>query len=248
METHPRLYAKGVRKRQEILDRSLDVIAQRGFGETILRDIADAVNLSQAGVLHYFPSSEDLYLQIVDARERRRMETTLRQVGDSGVIRIVDGAPAIGPEDPDSAIYTLISIFLRNIHHAQQTPGLIELFVRMQALASSPSNPAYEYFRRRTDIIHASFEPFVAEVNRRGLLMRDWDPGKAISIIVAMADGLELQWVRDHGIDITGTLTLFFDLTLSGFEEWRRGDGIVMPIPDDGTASGNDSAATTAKE
>ncbi|WP_300768269.1 TetR/AcrR family transcriptional regulator [uncultured Bifidobacterium sp.] len=226
METQPRLYAKGVRKRQEILDKSLTVIAEKGFGETTLRDIADAVNLSQAGVLHYFPSSDDLYLQIVNAREHRRAVESLRQAQDSGYIRIENNIPVVGPEDSDDALYAMVMGFIVNMRNAERTEGLIELFIRMQALASSPSNPAHEYFLRRTALLHKVFEPFIAEGNRRGLLTPQWDPAIAITTIIAMADGLELQWVRDHNVDICGTLEHFFTLAVPGLQEWKSSHGI----------------------
>ena len=52
-------YAKGVAKREEILERTLDVIATEGYDGASVKRIAEAVGLSQAGLLHYFDSKED---------------------------------------------------------------------------------------------------------------------------------------------------------------------------------------------
>ncbi|HEY5230670.1 MAG TPA: helix-turn-helix domain-containing protein, partial [Galbitalea sp.] len=54
-------YAKGVAKREEILRTALEVFARQGYRGTSLRELADAVNLSQAGLLHYFDSKEELF-------------------------------------------------------------------------------------------------------------------------------------------------------------------------------------------
>ena len=51
-------YAKGVAKREEILERALDVIATEGYDGASVKRIAEAVGLSQAGLLHYFDSKE----------------------------------------------------------------------------------------------------------------------------------------------------------------------------------------------
>jgi AcrR family transcriptional regulator len=43
-----------------ILDRAAALFAQRGFGKTSVADVAAAVGLSKAGLLHHFPSKESL--------------------------------------------------------------------------------------------------------------------------------------------------------------------------------------------
>ena len=56
--SRPARYAKGLAKREEILSTALDVIARTGYGRTSVRELASAVGLSQAGLLHYFASKE----------------------------------------------------------------------------------------------------------------------------------------------------------------------------------------------
>jgi AcrR family transcriptional regulator len=43
-----------------ILDRAAALFARRGFAKTSIQEIADAVGLSKAGLLHHFPSKEAL--------------------------------------------------------------------------------------------------------------------------------------------------------------------------------------------
>jgi AcrR family transcriptional regulator len=43
-----------------ILDRAAALFARRGFAKTSVQEIADAVGLSKAGLLHHFPSKEAL--------------------------------------------------------------------------------------------------------------------------------------------------------------------------------------------
>ena len=44
-----------------ILDRAAALFARRGFAKTSVQDVADAVGLSKAGLLHHFPSKEALH-------------------------------------------------------------------------------------------------------------------------------------------------------------------------------------------
>jgi AcrR family transcriptional regulator len=55
---------------EEILDRAAGLFARHGFEHTSLKDLADAVGLSKAGLLHHFPSKEALFNAAVDMGRR----------------------------------------------------------------------------------------------------------------------------------------------------------------------------------
>ncbi|MFC6091230.1 TetR/AcrR family transcriptional regulator [Saccharothrix lopnurensis] len=46
---------------ERILDRAAGLFARHGFAHTSLKDLADAVGLSKAGLLHHYPSKEALF-------------------------------------------------------------------------------------------------------------------------------------------------------------------------------------------
>lgn len=73
-------YAKGIAKREEILDAALDIVARVGYSRTTVRELAQAVGLSQTGLLHYFGTKEQLFVEIL----RRRDEVDQRVFGVSG--------------------------------------------------------------------------------------------------------------------------------------------------------------------
>src|SRR2546422_9248639 len=71
-------YAKGVAKREEILTAALEVIARHGYRKTSTRELAAAAGLSEAGMLHYFGSKEQLFEAVLRARDEAdlaRVET-----------------------------------------------------------------------------------------------------------------------------------------------------------------------------
>ncbi len=48
----------------DILDRAATLFARRGFAKTSVQEIADAVGLSKAGLLHHFPSKDALHAAV----------------------------------------------------------------------------------------------------------------------------------------------------------------------------------------
>jgi AcrR family transcriptional regulator len=62
-----------------ILDRAAALFARRGFAKTSLADVAAAVGLSKAGLLHHFPSKEALH-DAVRAQAEALGERVLDQV------------------------------------------------------------------------------------------------------------------------------------------------------------------------
>src|SRR5215467_9210610 len=122
-------YAKGVAKREEILERALDVIAREGYRGASVKELADAVGLSQAGLLHYFDSKEELFTAIL----RKRDEVDSAGFG----LYAADGTIAHGD---------LQAGYLGVIRHNADVPGLVQLFARLSVDAADPDHPAHDFF------------------------------------------------------------------------------------------------------
>ncbi|WP_249026692.1 helix-turn-helix domain-containing protein, partial [Amycolatopsis pretoriensis] len=52
--------ARGADRRASIVRAAFEVIAERGYRGTSLAAVADRVGLTQQGLMHYFPTKEDL--------------------------------------------------------------------------------------------------------------------------------------------------------------------------------------------
>jgi AcrR family transcriptional regulator len=66
---------------ESILDRAATLFARRGFAKTSLQDVADAVGLSKAGLLHHFPSKDALRAAVL-AQAAAQGRQVLDQVRD----------------------------------------------------------------------------------------------------------------------------------------------------------------------
>ena len=63
-------YAKSAARRQEIVAAALEVFSEAGFHKGSIRDVAERAGLSQAGVLHHYPSKHLLLQAVLDWRDR----------------------------------------------------------------------------------------------------------------------------------------------------------------------------------
>lgn len=181
-------YAKGIAKREEILRRALDVVARQGVRGASVKEIAEAVGLSQAGLLHYFDSKEELFTEILRKRDE------LDQVVEAGAA------------DP-------VAAYLSVVRNNARVPGLVELFSRLAVDAADPRHPAHEYFLERSAALRAELTASAVAL-RTGGDSPAADPDAIARIVQAVTDGLQLQWLLDPTVDMAGTLETLFALLL----------------------------------
>lgn len=171
-------YAKGVAKREEILTTALDVIAREGYSGASVRQLADAVGLSQAGLLHYFDSKDELFVEVL----RKRDETDLAVYGRDG----------------DARFHDLIAI----VRHNTDVPGLVQLYVNMSAAATDPAHAAHAFFQERSKIVRDEMARRLDAEKAAGHIADHIDIVQAARALVALLDGLQTQWLLDPTIDM----------------------------------------------
>ncbi len=173
-------YAKGIAKREEILDAVLDVIARNGYRGASLREIAEAVGLSQAGLLHHFTSKDELFREVL----RRRDELDARALDGEGGIE---------------------AALVRITRHNAEVPGLVELYSQLSTSATDRDAPSREFFAERYRWFRETF-------SERYLAEHGGDPADATRIatlVAAVMDGLQTQWLLDRELDMVAHLELF---------------------------------------
>ncbi|GAA3342492.1 TetR/AcrR family transcriptional regulator [Curtobacterium pusillum] len=184
-------YAKGIAKRGEILTTALELVAQRGFRRTSIKDIADAVGLTQAGLLHYFDSKDELWVEIL----RRRDEIDLAQDWHAS--------------DPAALLAAIV-------RHNTEVPGLVQMFVNLSAAAATdPEHPAHEYFRERYERNRREFTSDFRQMQENGRLRADVDPEHLASVLLAISDGMQIQWLYDPTRDMAEHVELVARLAIA---------------------------------
>lgn len=181
-------YAKGVAKREEILTAALDVIARNGYRRTSVRELADAVGLSQAGLLHYFSSKEELFQEIVRKRDE------------------VDASAFEGLRE------TPIEGFFAVIRHNSEVPGLVQLYAQVSTEAGDPEHPAHEFFIERYRRFRAMFSQLIRDEQAAGRVDPALDADRIANLFLAAADGLQTQWMLDPSIDMADHVAYLWQL------------------------------------
>lgn len=177
--TTPRKATKGERTKERILQAALELFSEKGFSTTSVRDIAARADMTHAGLIHHFPSKDDMLVQILMYREQQD-ERNAERFADYGLNRL---------------FAWIVDIVEVNAAH----PDRVRLFVRLSAEATDPGHPAYDYFvRRYTRILNAlerAFADHFAVTPPRFKIT----PRQAVESIVALMDGLQIQWLLFDG-------------------------------------------------
>ena len=184
-------YAKTSAKRTAILDAALEVFAESGYRAGSLRDVAQKVGMSEAGLLHHFPNKSALLAAVLDRRDQHSLE---RVPFDE-----VDGA---------ATLRGLVELAAYNA----SVPGVVELYCVLSAEATAPDHPAHEYFTGRYDFTRANLRRAFESLERDGRLTPGVTPQRAAVATIAMMDGLQVQWLLDRNVvDMADELKRFFE-------------------------------------
>lgn len=177
-------YRKGLERREQILRAALEVFSEHGERGSSLKEIADRVGMSQAGVLHYFDSREDLLLAVLAERDA------------------LDTEAAADVMSPGEAV-------ARTVGHNARQPGLVDLFVTLSAAASDPAHPAHAFFKRRYTDLSARIQEGLDQGRQHKQIREDVDPKLMARLLLAVSDGIQLQWLLDPSVDMTALVEAF---------------------------------------
>ncbi|HSK33922.1 MAG TPA: TetR/AcrR family transcriptional regulator [Propionicimonas sp.] len=184
----PARYAKGLAKREEILTTALEVIARTGYRRTSVKELANAVGLSQAGLLHYFSSKEELFAEILTKRD------------------VVDQTAYADREE--SSLDGLVSV----VRHNSEVPGLVRLYAQFSVEASDPGHPSHDVFVERYAHLRGLLSADLAARQAAGTLPPELDPAVVARLLIAAADGLQTQWLLDPEVDMAAHLSSLLSL------------------------------------
>lgn len=186
-------YAKGIAKREEILRTALSVVAREGYHGASVKELAEAVGLSQAGLLHYFDSKEELFVEILRTRDE---------------VDMAGHAEAVQAADLDD----LRAGYLEIVRHNAGVPGLVELFTRLAADSANPEHPSRAFFSERSTGLRDRWATTIAEAQAAGRIRPGLDPVLAARLLQAVSDGAQMQLLVEPGLDMTTLIDMLFDL------------------------------------
>jgi AcrR family transcriptional regulator len=177
-------YAKGRERRDAILAAANEVFATRGFRGASLATIAKLVGVSEPGLLHHFSSKEELLLELLALRD---------QHDDERVVQAFEAHAHV------------LDVLLELCRQNAERPGIVRLFTILAAESVDSDHPAHAWFVDRYALRREQLARRLAEEQRDGHVAAGIDPDKAAGHILAMFDGLQIQWLLDpEGTDMVG--------------------------------------------
>lgn len=187
-----RRLVRGEISRDKILATAVQVFGKQGFRGGSLREIAQRVGISEAGLLHHFGSKAGLLAAVL--AERDRIDAERRDEAEADGTSLVDGMRQL-------------------VRRNAATPGLVGLHVIVSAEATEPGHPAHDLYRQRYRGLRAQDRDGFQALVDRGVMRGDIDPDKIGPICSAVMDGLQLQWLLDpDNVDLPDLFDHFLSL------------------------------------
>lgn len=163
--------------REKIIHSAMESFAQKGFRGAKMADIAQAAHLTGPGLLHHFPSKTHLLMEVLKERDRihkEQVNTTLQNNDNN-----------------------LLEAAAELVEQNQATPGMIQLFNLLVAESVSPEHPAHGYFKRRYHNAREDWGRIIAQGQRQGDIREDIPADSLVVLLLAMMDGLQVQWLME---------------------------------------------------
>ena len=187
--------AVGARRRAEILAIAVDTFATRGYHNASLAEIAERAGLTQAGLLHHFRSKTALLSSVLELRDSSGIEQP-------------------GPDRPRGLDFLdhLVETARRNADRE----GIVRLYTVLSAESVTEGHPAQAFFRERYDGLRALVTQALCEACELGEVRADLDVEGVANAVIAVMDGLQVQWLlAPDAVDMAATTRRVIDALLA---------------------------------
>jgi hypothetical protein len=98
------------------------------------------------------------------------------------------------------------------IRHNADVPGLVQLYTRLSGEATDPEHPAHAYFVERQLLIRSRFAEIIRDMQAEGTAPANLDPERTGTVLVALTDGLQTQWMLDPELDMADHIAYLWQL------------------------------------
>lgn len=175
--SRPRVRGATVRRREEILKAAMATFGNKGYYNGPLTEIAEQVDMTHAGILHHFGSKDQLLLEVLAYRDES------------------DVAPLEGRHIPDGV--DLFRHLVRTAALNATRAGIVQAYAVLSAESVTEDHPAREYFTGRYRTLRSELVQAFATWCRELGVTAPETIGHASASILAVMDGLQVQWLLD---------------------------------------------------
>lgn len=167
--------------REAVLDAAVDLFGSRGYRGASLTEVAAAAGLSNAGLLHHFGSKEHLLIAVL----RRRDEVDARDL-DLG-------------RDADLTVWERLDVMVELVALNARRPGLVRLYSTVAGEATDAAHPAHDWLTEHLESAVADLTAAFDAGKSSGLVSSTAPSERLARTLVAVLDGLQIQWLVGGG-------------------------------------------------
>ena len=191
-------------KRARILNEAVVLFGEHGYAGTSLADIANAADISKAGLLHHFSSKDELFAKVLERRDREDALSILVESPASGEDIVDAPVDAVGnvdalevaaaPDidvDPWSLLDRYIELLERNVAHRDLTA----IYTATAVSVLDAEHPAHRWMANHLNSAVERFESSFEAGKTAGLVDPEMPSRLVARSLVALIDGLQLQWL-----------------------------------------------------
>ena len=191
-------------KRARILNEAVVLFGEHGYAGTSLADIANAADISKAGLLHHYSSKDELFAKVLERRDREDALSILVESPASGEDIVDAPVDAVGnvdalevaaaPDidvDPWSLLDRYIELLERNVAHR----NLTAIYTATAVSVLDADHPAHRWMANHLNSAVERFESSFEAGKTAGLVNPQMPSRLVARSLVALIDGLQLQWL-----------------------------------------------------
>jgi AcrR family transcriptional regulator len=184
-------YKPGIARRLQVVTAAVDVFGQYGFKGGTLQQVAERVGVTPAAIEKLFGSKEQLLIAVLEHWGEQTQE--------------VSGHGAKG--------FAHLEGFRKLMRYHVKHKGLLELYIRMAAEATSADHPARPFMTERYDATLADMRQIFVDGVEQGLFrpMTPDEISNEAEWLLATMDGLEIQFLLNPDFDLVGSYDRFLD-------------------------------------
>ncbi len=176
-------------KRTEILNAAVEIFGNKGSTNGTLADVADQVGLTHAGVLHHFGSKQNLLLEVLAYRD----QTDVAELTEQHI-----------PGGPELFLHLVRTAFANEMR-----PGIVQAYTVLSNESVTDDHPARAYFEERYTTLRREVSAAFHELCAQEGVTEPATVAAASASILAVMDGLQLQWLLHPDVVELGEASAF---------------------------------------
>ncbi len=191
-------------KRARILNEAVVLFGEHGYAGTSLADIANAADISKAGLLHHFSSKDELFCKVLERRDREDALSILVEspAGEGDAVEApvdtignLDTLDVAGASDLDGNPWALLERYIELLERNVAHRDLTAIYTATAVSVLDAEHPAHRWMANHLNSAVERFESSFEAGKTAGLVDPKMPSRLVARSLVALIDGLQLQWL-----------------------------------------------------